>query len=133
MSEILKRQERFMYLLGMFIIEAYKRGYSLVGGELKRPDEMQALYIKSGKSKTSHSCHQDSVAVDISAFKNGMYLKASEDYRELGELWESLDMDCVWGGRFGDNPDTKESEGWDGNHFQLGGKESVKYYKEVGK
>jgi hypothetical protein len=35
-----------------------------------------------------------------------MYQTRTDDYKELGEYWESLDQDCKWGGRWGD-----------GNHF----------------
>lgn len=124
-------QRKFMQLFGLLINWAYANGYELVGGELKRSNEQQAIHRKTGATKTVYSTHQDCLAIDLSVFKNNVYLTHTQDYLPLGEFWESLHPECVWGGRFGDRPDTAKIEGWDGNHFQFGGKKSVKYYRNV--
>jgi len=52
------------------------------------------------------SLHRDRLAVDFNLFRDGVYLRGTEDYRPLGEVWEA--MGGSWGGRFND-----------GNHFSL--------------
>jgi hypothetical protein len=54
------------------------------------------------------SLHYSGCAGDLLLYKDKSYQIRTEDYRELGEYWESLDPDCKWGGRWGD-----------GNHFSL--------------
>jgi hypothetical protein len=132
MMTLAQKKKRFILLNGQFIIRAYALGYELIGGELQRTLEQHTLNLAKGTSKAKLSFHLDSLAQDYSAFKNGVYLRKTADYEELGLLWESLDPECVWGGRFGDNPATSEIEGWDGGHFQYGGKESLQYYKAKG-
>jgi hypothetical protein len=55
-----------------------------------------------------YGCAGDLIIYDI----NGTYLTVTENYRPLGEYWESLDPNCKWGGRFKD-----------GNHFSYSPKE----------
>lgn len=81
-------------------------------GEVKRPPEMQELYLKLGKTKVVHSKHEDCLAVDISLFIDGVYQTESEAYAPLGTFWKNLDPHNVWGG------DWKSFH--DGNHFQYG-------------
>lgn len=110
---ISEQQQRFSENLGTFLLRIYAiPGYAVVIGEVKRTPEMQELYLKEGKTKVSHSKHQDSLAVDISLFINGVYQTETEQYAELGTLWKSIDPLHVWGG------DWKSIH--DGNHFQYG-------------
>lgn len=53
-----------------------------------------------------NSLHYIGLAIDLNLFKNGEYLKDTNDHKELGEFWESLGGS--WGGRFND-----------GNHYSL--------------
>ncbi len=50
----------------------------------------------------TNSLHYSGCAGDPLLYKDGVYLTKTEDYRELGEYWESLDPNCKWGGRWGD-------------------------------
>jgi len=61
------------------------------------------------------SLHYLGLANDLALYIGGVYQTTSEAYAAIGEKWESLDPDCVWGGRF-DPPD--------GNHVSIkyGGK-----------
>lgn len=52
--------------------------------------------------------HSLGLAQDIVLYRDGVYLTATEDYRSLGEFWETLHPFCHWGGSFGD-----------GNHFSF--------------
>jgi hypothetical protein len=52
--------------------------------------------------------HTKRLAIDFNVFKDGKYLTKSEDLRELGEYWKSLNPKNAWGGDF---------KNADGNHF----------------
>ena len=102
-----QKQRRFTRLVGLLIEYAYAHGYELSFGEAWRTPEQAALNAKTGKG-IANSLHIDRLAVDFNLFRNGKWLSASEDHKPLGEYWESLAPDCVWGGRFGD-----------GNHYSI--------------
>jgi len=94
-----EQQWRFCYLTSFLIQFAFLRGYKL------RYDD---AYATSGHK--INSMHYSHLAIDISLYdKDGKYLDKTEDHRFLGEFWESLDSECVWGGRWSD-----------GNHYQYG-------------
>ncbi len=63
-----------------------------------------------GTGHKKGSLHYDGCAGDLILYKNGIYLTETEDYRLLGEYWESLNSNCKWGGRFSKS---------DGNHFSF--------------
>jgi hypothetical protein len=50
------------------------------------------------------------LAIDLNLFKDGNFLSATEDHKELGEWWEEQHELCRWGGRFSNA---------DGNHYSL--------------
>lgn len=131
---ILGEQQRlFTRLVGLWITEVYKRGFELSMGEAKRSDE-QAIINAMGPagratlvsflmrsypdlagaisnnvgSGIRNSLHELQLAEDFNLFKSGKYLSSTEDWREVGELWESMHPLARWGGRFGD-----------GNHISL--------------
>src|SRR5688500_4873578 len=96
--------------------------HALVFEEARRNPSQQWLYyygkmIANGRivndpagrsTRTMDSRHLHKLAVDFTLFKNGIYQKETDDYRELGDYWKSLNSENVWGGDFG----------WDGNHFE---------------
>ena len=84
---------------------AHLHGYEIVIEEAYRPKVTAEYYEKVGKG-IANSLHTKKLAVDISLFRKGVYLTSTEDYRELGEYWESIGG--TWGGRFND-----------GGHFSL--------------
>jgi hypothetical protein len=53
-----------------------------------------------------NSLHMFRLAKDFNLFKDGDWLRDTEDHRELGVFWESIGG--TWGGRFND-----------GNHYSL--------------
>jgi hypothetical protein len=108
------------YLARLVIWINEQPGYRCEIDEVMRPQVLQDIYIKTGKSKKKVSFHSSGCAGDVRIFKDGKYLENTEDYKFAGIYWESLDPFCVWGGRFGDNPATAKIEGWDGGHFQYG-------------
>jgi hypothetical protein len=60
------------------------------------------------KGHRDGSLHYEGCAGDLLLYYKGEYLKSTEEYRKLGEYWESLHKDCKWGGHWGD-----------GNHFSF--------------
>lgn len=99
-SEILKQQQLFTQKIGELIRFAGSKGYGLTFGD---------AYAKSGHAPNSK--HYSRLAVDFNLFKDGVYLKKTEDHKPLGEYWESIGG--TWGGRF------KKK---DGNHYSWGEK-----------
>ena len=65
-------------------------------------------WAKDGHKKGSF--HYDRLAIDLNLFKDGIWLKETEDHQEFGEYWISLGGS--WGGNF------KRVK--DGNHYSLG-------------
>ncbi len=43
----------------------------VTGGELARTPEQQAIYVKTGRSKTLNSIHLKRCAIDLNFFKDG--------------------------------------------------------------
>jgi hypothetical protein len=103
-----QKQWKFSMFLARLITWAYDNGYRISMGEGLRTKEQQAIYVKTGKSKTMNSKHLVCLAQDIALWKDNVYLTETPDYAPLGEYWKSLDPECVWGGDWG----------WDGGHFQ---------------
>lgn len=102
------KQNRFTGMVAKLIIFAQAKGYQLTFGEAFRTEAQAKLNAANG-SGISNSLHLQRLAIDFNLFKDGKYLTATSDYKELGEYWESLDGS--WGGRFKTRPD--------GNHFSL--------------
>ncbi len=109
-TSLLEKQQTFTRLTASLIEFAYSHGYSMTYGEAYRTSEQAKLNAIHGKG-IAHSLHTDRLAVDFNLFKDGVWLQKSEDFKLLGEYWESLStpgFECCWGGRFGD-----------GNHFSV--------------
>jgi hypothetical protein len=104
-----EKQRLFTRLVGKLIEFAYANGYELTFGDAYRSPEQAKLNAAAGKGIVN-SLHCERLAIDLNLFRHGQYLTASEDYKPLGEFWETLGEDCAWGGRFS-KPD--------GNHFSI--------------
>jgi hypothetical protein len=110
MLTLTEKQQTFSILLSHLIKFAYESGYKLTMGETYRPPEMAAIYAKQGKG-IKNSLHCRRLAIDLMLFKGNKYLVKTDEYKFLGEHWESFstpDAVCCWGGRFGD-----------GGHFSI--------------
>jgi len=127
MSETLRqKQSRFVRYVGLLIEWADLQGYEMTFGEAWRTPEQAELNAMPGAVRQAvikalrpvlpaladllekhprkgirNSLHSDRLAVDFNLFRGG---KLTQDYKPLGEYWESLAPDCRWGGRFGDPP-----------------------------
>ncbi len=121
----LSNQVEFTYDVSRLIDWAYDNGYGLSFGEAWRSQETQEIYYEQGKTKTLNSKHKERLAVDFNLFIGDGYFKYTdnpEDYRPLGEYWESLRKGNKWGGRFGVKKEDYDKEvGWDTGHFERKG------------
>ncbi|RLI66366.1 MAG: M15 family peptidase [Candidatus Asgardarchaeum californiense] len=100
MSTLRKRQSKFVRLVILLLMHIHARGYEITFGDAYRDPRC--------KYGAPNSLHLMRLAIDLNLFKDGVYLTDTEDHREFGEYWESLDPDCSWGGHFND-----------GNHYSL--------------
>lgn len=127
-------QKLFIELFAQWITWALSKGYRFSFGEAKRSDEQSEInamgetarielaglirpffsrlsdaILNNGKADgIRKTAHGNQLAIDLNAFKDGKYLILTDQWKELGEYWESLNPLCRWGGRFGD-----------GNHLSL--------------
>ena len=101
-----QKQRQFTRMIADLIVFAYNRGYELTFGDAFRDPRVHGDVGAKKSYSSASSNHKIRLAVDFNLFKDGQYLTGTEDYRELGEFWESLGG--AWGGRFND-----------GNHFSL--------------
>jgi len=95
---LIPKQNRFARMIALLILFAQEKGYEVTCGDFFRDERCDYGHPKS--------LHKRRLAADLNLFKDGVYLKDTEDYRLLGEFWESLGGS--WGGRIND-----------GNHFSL--------------
>ena len=117
------KQAKFLLDACMLIQFATRLGFKVTGGELFRPQEMQEIYYRTGRSKTLSSNHKEKLAVDLNFIKDGQYVNgldgnaAEAILRPLGEFWESLDPQNRWGGNF--DKDFSRKDPWiDAGHFE---------------
>ena len=79
---------------------ATDQGFKVTGGELARTPEQQAIYLKTGRSKTMKSIHLKRCAIDLNFFKDGKIIWDKATIAPLGVFWESLHSKNRWGGNF---------------------------------
>lgn len=99
-----EKQSRFIGMVGQLIAYAYSHGYEMTGGDL-----LSSPAYRTAEGKQPHranSLHYEGLAIDLNLFKDGVFLRRTEDHRPLGEFWEAIGGS--WGGRFDD-----------GNHYSL--------------
>lgn len=103
-----EKQELFMRLLPRLIDKAHEMGYELRGGDLFRDPRVHGeLGVKLGYGHPK-SAHKVKLAIDLNLFRDGKFLGATEDHRNLGQWWEQQHELARWGGRFND-----------GNHYSI--------------
>ena len=98
------KQKAFSRLVAKLITDLYHRGYEVTFSEAWRSPETCALYAKQGRG-IAGSLHQHRLAIDLNLFKDGEFLTMTQDYKEMGEIWEGYsteEFECCWGGRFDD-------------------------------
>lgn len=113
------RQEQMAFAgqVVLLLQKAAELGYEVTLGEVLRPIEMQALYVKQGKSKTMDSQHLKKLAIDLNLFKDGVVCLASQ-IKPLGVYWESLSPHNRWGGSWRGAVEAGKSSFVDSPHFE---------------
>lgn len=114
---LVAEQAKFLLDVCTLIQWCTAQGWTVTGGELLRPVEMQEIYVKSGRSKTMHSKHIKKLAIDLNFFKNNEYICTVEDLSTIGHKWEELDNKNRWGGNFDKDWSTKDNFK-DAPHFE---------------
>jgi hypothetical protein len=107
------KEKRWIFTLNiakLIIFINEQPGYRCALDEVKRTPEQAAIYAKQGIG-VNNSKHCEGLAADIIIYKDGAWLKKSEEYEFAGMYWLALHPDNTWGGA-----------GNDGNHFSMGGK-----------
>lgn len=107
-----QKQEQFSRYLADLLNHVHALGMDVRIGEVWRPQEMQDIYLKTGRSKAKYSFHQDKLAVDLFITKDGVKISDPE-MGKIGAWWESLDKLNSWGGYFTTIKDAP--------HFSYGG------------
>ena len=79
---------------------ATDNGFVVTGGELHRTPEQQAIYVKTGRSKTMNSNHIKRLAIDLNFFKDGKLCYDKVALSPVGDYWQSLNANNRWGGYF---------------------------------
>lgn len=102
-----EKQRLFGRLFGELLVHIYLHGYEVSLDWGYRPPEVAAYYASIGVGIRS-SLHTLKLAEDINLFKDGVWLRATEDHKPFGDWWKQQHELCRWGGDFGD-----------GNHYSL--------------
>ena len=97
---LVKEQAAFLLDVAKLINKATELGFVVTGGELARTPEQQAIYVKTGRSKTMNSIHLKRCAIDLNFFKDGKIIWDKATIAPLGAYWESLNIKNRWGGNF---------------------------------
>lgn len=94
-----QRQSKFALMIAQLILFAYAKGYEVSLGSAFINAKWKTRHLRTGK-------HPKKLAQDLNLYRDGRYLRKTEDHKELGEFWESIGG--RWGGHFND-----------GNHYEL--------------
>ena len=100
-------QREFTSDIALLILYANAIGYEFTFGDAYRDPRLHGKFGEKVSYASKNSEHKRRLAVDLNLFKDGNYLTSTEDHKPLGNFWESLNQNNVWGGRWND-----------GNHYQ---------------
>ena len=95
---LVAEQAAFLLDVAKLINKATELGFVVTGGELARTPEQQAIYVKTGRSKTMASIHLKRCAIDLNFFKDGKLTYDILALTPVGEYWQSLSPKNQWGG-----------------------------------
>lgn len=97
---LVTEQAAFLQDAARLIIHANSLGWTVTGGELFRTTEQQAIYVKTGRSKTANSYHLKRLAIDLNFLKDGKLVYDIAALKPLGDYWEGLSPLNSWGGNW---------------------------------
>jgi hypothetical protein len=105
-------QWEFMPDISRLIVFGNLNGYRFRAGDFYRDERVHGKYGEKSGYSAAYSNHKLGIAGDLMLFTdedaddNWEYEKSTTAYAELGDYWESLREENVWGGHW-----------QDGNHF----------------
>ena len=94
-----EKQSKFARDVALLIQYIYSQGYEVTFGDAARMD---------CQGHEPDSMHYKRLAIDLNLFKDGKYLRKTEDHYYFGKFWEDQ-MGHTWGGNF---------KRKDGNHYE---------------
>lgn len=103
-----EKQELFARLFCAHVVWLYERGYAVRLGD---------VFASAGHRAGSN--HYIKLAGDINLFRGGVFLTATLDHQESGDMWESRHELCRWGGNWDKDEIAGEPGEDDGNHYSL--------------
>ena len=95
---VVTEQAAFLLDVCKLVEEATRQGFTVTAGEMYRTPEQQAVYVKTGRSKTMNSLHLTRRAVDLNFFRDNKLVYNKDALASLGAYWESLHPLNSWGG-----------------------------------
>lgn len=95
---VVTEQAAFLLDVCKLVEEATRQGFTVTAGEMYRTPEQQAVYVKTGRSKTMNSLHLTRRAVDLNFFRDNKLVYNKDALAPLGAYWESLHPLNSWGG-----------------------------------
>jgi len=113
---MVNEQHAFLQDVAKLLQEAEKQGFMVSGGELFRTPDQQAIYLKTGRSKTMASKHLQRLAIDLNLFVKKADGSAALTYdiltlKPLGDFWEKLSPGKnSWGGNWNSFKDVPHFE-----------------------
>ncbi len=98
--QLYEKQSLFSQNVAKLIQYAASIRFNVTFGEAWRSAEQAELYAKEGKGIVD-SLHCKRLAVDLNLFdEHGTYLTNIEEYKMLGDYWDTLHPLNRWGGCF---------------------------------
>jgi hypothetical protein len=97
-------QREFAVHIAYLIQHIDAMGYSVTFGDAYRDPRSHKPMGEKGPYGQAFSAHKQRLAVDLNLFdERDRYVKdITPAYTDIGEYWESMDDQNVWGGRFSD-------------------------------
>ena len=112
-----EKQVEFMRTLTAFLSWCFQNDYFVIGGELYRSKEQAIInsykdadwrkrlfsmlgMVPNNPTGILNSVHRMKMAIDLFRYLNGTVSWDVDDYREMGEKWESMHPLARWGGNF---------------------------------
>jgi hypothetical protein len=123
-TSLLLKQTRFTLAVANLIHMAVSLGYRAKLTDVYRDPEWQKILVQRGKSKTTKSRHNVNLAADLHLFEqdgrwlDGKHKSDYKAYKQLGDWWEELGPDYVWGGDW-DRDDSTPHSFVDMVHFEV--------------
>lgn len=117
-------KQPFYYYALVLISRCAEHGIPVFITSTGRTQDEQDEFVAQGKSKVSHSKHQDGLAIDICPYQqynlhgsNKLNWDAKDQvWQEIGKISEKIGL--RWGGRFGESAPGK-GDGWDPSHHEI--------------